>query len=323
MVKKLTRRRFIQLAAISGAAAIVPNSARALLDASVPMARWQGIALGAESQLTLAHPDKAFADKIIQQCVTEIDRLESIFSLYRPNSSVSQLNANGILDNAPPELQTVIRTAMEYGERSGGVFDITIQPLWVLYHQHFMQKSPDPEGPASEQIDQALLKVGYQKIDLSNHRIYMPEGMQITLNGIAQGYITDRVTELLRHNGFEQALINLGEYQALGQHPDRRMWDVAVSSPGEPWKILDTLNIPSGKALATSGACGTRWSDKSHHLLSPKTGRSVITSRESISVIADRAMHADAIATTLCLLPSSGERHAFLQHCPAAGTVYL
>ena len=317
MVNSVTRRRFIQLAAVCGTVAALPLSAHALPASGFPIVRWKGRALGAEAQLTLVHPNKQRAEITIQHCIKEMDRLESIFSLYRPGSDLNQLNISGKLDNAPAELREVIRVAMQYGEQSDGAFDITIQPLWKLYHQHFTQSNPDPNGPSSDMIERTLQKVGYQKIDMSGRQIRVPQGTQITLNGIAQGYITDRITHLLKDNGFEQALVNLGEYQAIGQHPDGRAWNVAIPAASQPWKIHETLTIPPDKALASSGADGTRWSKKAHHLFSPKTGRSVNTHHGSVSVIADRAMQADAIATTLCLLPSAHLRKAFLQHYPA------
>ena len=316
----IARRRFIQLAAAFGAGAALPIST---LATTQKVARWKGIALGAEAQLTLVHLDRQQAEAVLQQCVAEIDRLESIFSLYREDSALMDLNRKGELQNSPPELFEVIAAAKEYGSQSDGLFDVTIQPLWQLYHQHFQQSQADPTGPDVSDINAALHKVDYRHINLSSDRITLQPGMAITLNGIAQGYITDRIAALLKTQGFENALINLGEYQAMGKHTAARDWKVGIPTPDQPWKISKELAIPAGKALATSGAYGTRWREKAHHLLSPKTGYPVHTDHASVSVIADSAMQADALAT-ICSLQSSAEsQHGILKRHPEAAVYFL
>ena len=77
--EKITRRRFLSVCAVAGACSAIPFST---VLASVPLHYWRGILLGAEVSLTLAHPSKQKANKIFQHCVTEIKRLENIFTLY-------------------------------------------------------------------------------------------------------------------------------------------------------------------------------------------------------------------------------------------------
>ena len=302
----LSRRRFIQLAAACSATTALPLSAQALMSAKPQIVSWQGRALGAEASLSLAHEDQAFAKQVMAHCLKEIDRLESIFSLYREGSTLNQLNREKVLNNPPAELATLIETSIEFGEQSGGLFDVTIQPLWQLYHQHFMQPQASEEGPSADAIKGVLERIDYRKIEASPKAIRLPKGFEVTLNGIAQGYITDRISALLSKHGFTHALINLGEYQALGQHPQGRNWQVALPDAKQPWKIRDELAIPAGKALATSSSHGTRWSAKAHHLLSPLTGRPVDGLQDSLTVIANNATQADALATifSLSLEPS-------------------
>ncbi|MCH2547231.1 MAG: FAD:protein FMN transferase [Alphaproteobacteria bacterium] len=300
-ITTLPRRRFIQLAASFGAAAMLPTSLSA---ATTPqLAKWQGIALGAEAQITLAHPNRTKAQAVIEECVNEIARLESIFSLYQPNSVISQLNAHKHLNNPPPELIEVITSANAYSIKSNGLFDVTIQPLWALYHQHFQQESAAVQGPADADIAQILPYVDYRKITFNAEHIAIQKPMAITLNGIAQGYITDRIAALLTKHGYNNPLVNLVDNQAIGLHPSGRQWQIGVPAASQPWKIAKKHSIPAGKALATSGGYGTQWSAQAHHLLSPHTGRPVPHTPASITIIANTAMDADVQATIAALTP--------------------
>ena len=296
----VTRRRFIGLAAAFGAGATVPS---ALLATPHTPTRWQGTVLGADASITLAHPNKAKAQRTITQCLKEIERLESMFSLHQKHSALNRLNQHAALENPPAELTELLKIATQYSQQSGGVFDVTIQPLWHAYHEHFKQAGAAPEGPDNHAIKQALSRVNYKHMRITHTGIHMQPGMAITLNGIAQGYITDRVATMLKREGYPNTLINLGEYQALGRHPSGRNWRVAISKPKIPWKLAQELDIPAGCAVATSSSEGTRWSARAHHLLSAQTGKPVKDAHRSITVIAKNATAADALSTVFSLLP--------------------
>ena len=98
--------------------------------------------------------------------------------------------------------------------------------------------------------------------------------MAITLNGIAQGSITDRVTDLLRAEGLAQVLVDLGEVRALGRHPDGRAWRVGIADPLAPDRLRETLAIDD-QAVATSATTGVRFdaAGRYHHLLNPRTSQ--------------------------------------------------
>src|SRR6185503_10140546 len=98
-----TRRRFLRVvAAVAGLPLII-----AAVRATAPKAQlhsWQGEVLGALAELTLWHPDAAFAERTILRVRHEIARFERIFSLYRRDSEISRLNEAGKLSKPSPEL---------------------------------------------------------------------------------------------------------------------------------------------------------------------------------------------------------------------------
>ncbi|WP_165777022.1 FAD:protein FMN transferase [Paremcibacter congregatus] len=297
----VNRRRFISISAAAIGVGMLPGVSWA--QGGTPLRYWQGAAMGAKAQIQLYGADEAQAEAVFRRCRTEIDRLEGIFSLYRPQSQISRLNETGFLDNPPLELLDVMSRCQACWQNSGGAFDITIQPLWRLYADHFATAHADPAGPSEADIRQTLELVGSDKVTLGSRRIELQKpGMGISLNGVAQGYITDRVVALLRAAGFENCLVYMGETYAMGQHDDGRPWTAGISSPLRDRKVLARLPLRD-QALATSGGYGSPFSDQSrlHHLLDPRSGHSA-THYGSVSVVARDTMTADMLSTALYVM---------------------
>jgi thiamine biosynthesis lipoprotein len=292
-----TRRRFIAIAAAVAATAVWPRAGAA----AMALHEWRGVALGAAATIRLAHPDEAAARRLLDRCATEIVRLERIFSLYRPDSALCRLNVAGALDLPPFELVELLGRAAAVSAATDGVFDATVQPLWRLYAEHFSAADADPAGPAVEAV---LPLVGWRGVSVDDSRITLARtGMALTLNGIAQGYITDRVADLLRAEGMDHVLVDLGETRAIGTHPDGRPWRVGLADPADPARIAERLSL-ADLALATSGGYGTRFepTGRHNHLIDPRSGRSAPALR-TVSVLARDATTADAASTALSFLP--------------------
>src|SRR5690606_11770202 len=143
-------------------------------------------------------------------------------------------------------------------------------------------------------IDDVLRSVDFTAVQIDGGHIRLRRpGMAITLNGVAQGFVTDRIADLLRAGGFHDVLIDLGEARALGCRPDGGHWRAALADPRQPSRTLLDLPLGDGRdalqALATSAGHGTRFGPdpRIHHLLDPHTGRSA-EHYASVSVAAPR-----------------------------------
>lgn len=300
----MNRRRFIQISACGVAALAVPVFLN--IRPSQEIFKWKGMALGADASIQLYNDDNNIAQKLVRECFSEIQRLEEIFSLYKPDSALSILNRNGKLDNAPDELIELISESILYGNLTNGAFDITVQPLWELYSKSFDQNKA---APKVQEIQKALELIDYKKIHIDGRNISLEkDGMAITLNGIAQGYITDKITELLQNNNMNNILVEMGEMRALGSHPDGTPWRVGIKDPEDPKTILETIDL-NNSAISTSGGYGTKFDLKGihHHIFNPKNGQSA-NNYKSISVIAPTATKADALSTAFSMMPENEVR---------------
>ncbi|WP_238364906.1 FAD:protein FMN transferase [Mesobacterium pallidum] len=266
----MNRRRFLALSASFSALMGSHASASAYSD------RWDGVALGADVSVTLSGPRPAVRE-MLADLPQMLDRIEETFSLYRPTSALMRLNTEGAL---PPnaDFDAILGRAAQAHRLTGGLFDPTIQPLWQA-----LANSEDP-GPA-----RAL--IGWDRVRRGPAGTRLAPGQQLTFNGIAQGFATDLVRRQLAARGFTHALVNLGEYAALGG-PFR----LGLSDPAHGPMGQRTL---TGGAIATSSPGALHLGDTGH-ILSPD-GRPALWS--TVSIEGPSATLADALSTAAVFLP--------------------
>jgi thiamine biosynthesis lipoprotein len=314
-----TRRRALRIVA---AAASVPLLIAAVRASALKgqFHTWQGDVLGAWSELTLWHTDAAFAQRTIRKVRQEIERYERSFSLYRPDSEIARLNAAGRLARPSPELRALIDESQRMAVLSGGAFDISVQPLWRLYEAHFWSRSDVQTDIAARAREVARELVDFRRIEAGAASVgFSRPGMAITLNSLAQGYVTDAIADLLRQEGFESAVVDLGEFRTLGHHPDGRPWRLGIRNgkAGDAGRTLELADM----ALAVSGGYGTTFesSGRFHHIFDPHTGASANALVE-VAVIGPRATAANALSTAICV---AGEARAgaLLAACPGTQAI--
>jgi thiamine biosynthesis lipoprotein len=313
----LSRRRTMT---ILGAFAGLPLLAadRRTADA-LPLYQWEGTSLGSPSRLLLYHPSRAAAEQVVARCAAEIERLEQVFALYRDDSELARLNREGRLTAPSHDLLLLLAHGQRLSALSGGAFDMTVQPLWDVYARHFFgSASPAPDGPGPRAVEAARKLVDWKGVEVAPRRVALERpGMGVTLNGIAQGYVTDRISEILRDSGFDRVLADLGrsELRAIGRHPDGRPWRIGLADPRQPERFATVLDL-ADRALCTSGGYGTKFerSGRFHHLFDPSTGASA-SHCIATSVFAASAMIADGLSTTLYVTPPQ-DAPRLLAHFP-------
>jgi thiamine biosynthesis lipoprotein len=276
-----TRRRFLTILA---GAAVLPTLTNAA-------ANWRGIALGADAQIILDHPN---ADALIASAVAEISRLEGLFSLHQ-DSQLTRLNAAGQLQDPAPEMLELLSICSAVNARTNGAFDPTIQPLWALYAERISASAT----PSAAEI--AGVNTGWQHVQFSPAGVsFAKPDMALTFNGIAQGFIADKVAALFRANGVENVLVDTGEIMALGAAPDGKPWPVTIANTGG--KIAPLSNV----AMATSAPLGTVFDAAGTvgHILDPRTGLAG-GQWAQVSVTATSAALADGLSTAYCLMDAA------------------
>lgn len=258
-------------------------------------------ALGTSVTVILDTGDIAKQEVIFDAVFNEIDRLERLLSSYRYDSQLSQLNRNGSIACETGELKEVINESRRFSMISKGAFDVTVKPITDLMHICHLHKR---RRPTDEEMRRAFNLVGFQGIKFGKGKIVLQKrGMGVTLDGIAKGYIIDRAIEILVRNGISRALVNVGgDIRVIGERALNEPWKVALQHPRDDESYIAVVELKN-QAIATSGDYTQYFfSDRSaHHIVDPRTGLSAV-GLISATVVADRAIDADALATSVFVL---------------------
>jgi thiamine biosynthesis lipoprotein len=254
---------------------------------------WVGEALGAPASIRLVGACDDLAQNAFALAQKVINQMSQRFSLYDPNSEISRLNRHGALPAASSDFISLLRTAKEIGVLTQGAFDITVQVLWNA------AQDIQIENLSSQHADQVLADaralLGFDKVHVEGQRVWFATpGMAITLNGIAQGYITEQVATALAGLGDYSGLVNIGEFQAFG--PKR--FTLGIADPTNVLDVIETVHL-SRAALATSSSKGGYISETLSHIFSP-SGQ--VPSFISASVVHPSATMADGLATAFTLM---------------------
>lgn len=252
-------------------------------------------ALGTTLHLRAAHEDMARASAALDAAVADIRHLEGLMSLFRHDSQIQQLNRDGVLRQPHADLLEVLRIAQQVSRRSQGAFDITVQPLWRV----FDKARAAGELPPTAEVMAARAHVGWRRVELRGDVVALAPGMGVTLNGIAQGFIADRVRARLLQFGIHHALVDTGEFASLGQPQAGREWTLGLANPRNSDALLGRLSM-QGLCMATSAddQCTFSSDRRHHHIFDPRTGYSP-PDIASVTVLASRCVMADAITKVI------------------------
>lgn len=294
-----------------GGAALLRNSSRRFEQTAT--------ALGTSVTIQLLHGDEATAQRALNAAFGEIEQVEAVMSIYRPDSELRRLNRDGVLDGPHPYLVQVLEHATATSLATGGAFDVTVQPLWEVYSQAKQRSS----SPSQVQIDTALRLVDWRKVDVQPQRVRLRgTGMQITLNGIAQGFAADRALAALKTHGIEHALIDAGELAALGRKEDSTAWRAGIQHPriDDAYIALAALD---NRCLATSGDYAMKFTadSRSNHIFDPRLGSSP-QELASVSIAAPTAMAADALSTA-CFVLGPQRAQQILSQMPDVDALFV
>ncbi len=265
------------------------------------------LAMGTVITIQVFAENKDSAREAIREAFNEIDRVESLMSEERSDTQIYHLNnSRAQWVELSPEVVYILTKAKEYGDLTGGHFDVTVKPLVDFWMEKVRKEG---KMPTQDELAKVLQLVDYHKliIDEANNRARLAnEGMKITLGGIAKGYAIDRAIEVLRERGIQNAFVDIGgDIRVMGQ----RTWRIGIMDPRADGKLLGVIQLENS-AIATSGdyrqyhLIGTV---RIHHIINPKTSEPA-KDYISVTIVAENALRADALATGIFAMGAEGGR---------------
>lgn len=272
--------------------------------------------MGVRSEVTLYSADEPSARAAAVLAFDEINRLEDIFSDYRPKSELSRLSDQaGVPESrggvqVSAELAEILRASASFSERSGGAFDITVGTASKLWREsRKLGKLPEPSA-----LDTAKATIGWRSVivDEGGRVVLTLPGTRLDLGGIAKGYAAQRSVDLLVRAGSPRCMVALAGDVVVGDPPPGTAgWRVAVGSgrvegdsqPGAAAIMLSNAAVStSGDAAQWVEIDGVRYA----HILDPRTGLGSTRQRSTTVVARGRdgisgGTRADALSTA-CFL---------------------
>ncbi|WP_208350029.1 FAD:protein FMN transferase [Pseudaestuariivita rosea] len=280
----ISRRRFLMIAA---SVTVTPSLTHAH--------RWRCFALGTDVELILDMPHSDAVD-LTRQIEQKLRHIEMLFSLYDQNSWLVRLNQTGFLRDMPDEWLTLLDQVDHLHQATEGLFDPTVQMLW--------QAVADGRPPNDVTGD-----LGWARRNRQQRDLFLAKRQSISFNGIAQGFATDAVCDLLRAHGVQQTLVNIGEHAAIGG-----AFRLGLEDPDHG--VLGQITLMD-QAVATSSPRATLINGRAHimhPLAQPRWS--------TVSVMARDAVVADGVSTAM-VLASKPQIRRIMARLPQISRVIL
>jgi len=274
----------------------------------LPQQLLQGQTMGTTYSVKLVDAPAALDSVRLQSVLdTELQAINQAMSTYIDDSDLSRFNqaASGAWIKVAPSLLTVLAEARHVHELSDGAFDPSIGPLVNLWGFGPDMQLDIPDKAA---VQAAMAQMGFDELeqDLEKQALKKPHAMYLDFSAIAKGYAVDRLADLLQESGLANFLVEIGgELRASGVNAQHQPWHIAIEKPDPARRAVHAVLKASGLGMATSGDYrnfyekdGRRYS----HTIDPRTGYPVSHSLVSVTVLAERCMTADALATAFMVM---------------------
>lgn len=249
-------------------------------------------------------------DSIVHKthCDSILASLDSSLSIYKPYSRINALNNASRRFAADPHLSFVLQKGQAIARQTGGAFDMTILPLVTAWGFGAKQHTSPPDSATIHHLRRCT---GYRLLRVKRRNIYKKKPcVQVDVNGIAQGYSVDVLSQYLENRGIQNYLVEIGgELRVKGRkQPSGEPFAIGVESPeaaesyGAP--LQRSLHLESG-ALTTSGNYRRFYLSGNKaitHLLHPRTGFPVQNELVAVTVWAPDAITADAWDNALMVM---------------------
>ncbi|WP_291441473.1 FAD:protein FMN transferase [Desulfovibrio sp.] len=313
----LSRRHFLRFALVGagmlGAApllSLAPSAALARAFGSEETYTRTALFMGTMVTITVAGASAEQAGEAVNAALALGRNMADILTRFSASGPLGQLNASTSLNDTPPELMHLMQRSQQMYARTGGAFDPTVLPLLHLLESRREQKAQKHLQLDQAELRNALEMVGMERVHADGSSLRLErQGMGITLDGIAKGYIADAISHSLNSGGYPNHCVNAGGDIAVnGGKAKGQPWRIAIEDPYGKSAYPQVIEVYDG-AVGTSGIYEIFYNaDASrNHLVNPVTGASA--GLASVTVTAPDCLTADALATAMAVMPPREALH--------------
>ena len=271
-----------------------------LAAAPVPEVRRDGFAMNTLIRISFTTKDES----ILDDAYSLLAELDNSLSMYNPSSDISRINSQAGLErvSVPPYVVEAVRDSVRLYEVTAGVFNPLIGAVTRLWKIN----RADNTVPTKEELDAVLGLSRIENLEVSDGSIYLREkGCVIDLGGIAKGYASKKIADLVKSRGVTSGLIDLGgNIYVVGKKSDGQNWRIGVRNPLAPYGSPELAVSVNDCSVITSGGY-ERFKEvggkKYTHFFDPKTGESVMSDLLSVTIITPDGSLGDGLATAFMI----------------------
>lgn len=272
---------------------------------------FSGKTMGTTYHITIAGNLPGNPEYLKSQIDKKLEMINQSMSPYVKESEISRFNQLRDIDTpfsiSSGFLKVMSQSFFIYNETKGA-WDGTVAPLVNLWG--FGTGSIKGKVPSEDDINAIRNDIGFNLITISEEGYLKKKSPKVTLDlsSIAKGYGVDEIAMLLKQNGIDHFLVEIGgEIYASGKKENNEMWKVGINMPkreATPDMVYKTVLL-SDKALATSGDYRNFFERDGKiysHIIDPQTGYPIDNGIVSVSILSDSCMVADGLATGVMVM---------------------
>ncbi len=261
-------------------------------------------ALGTACVIQCRHPEGRAAERFFTAALEWLARFEAKFSRFRPDSTISRINAAAGCEwvEIDSETEHLLDLAADLHRLTAGILDPTMLPLLRVWDW----KTVHTKLPDKSEIKAALAISGFEKLQRRPGEVFLPKpGMGLDFGGFGKEYAVDQLVRIAREHGIQDALVDLGrDIFGMGGNGQHAFWHIGLEDacrPGTCWgglAVSDFAVAVSGDSLRRFEFNGVRYG----HIIDPRSGWPVANGVRGVSVIAPTCLQAGIFSTSLFVM---------------------
>ena len=254
--------------------------------------------------------------EILEKNLKKYNEFYNTYDSFDGVNNIKTINENAGKNpvKVDPDIIELLEYSKDFYDITDGKINIALGSLLKIWHYERELAMANPEDaklPSKEDLEEAASYNDIEKIiiDKENNTVFIEDpNIQIDIGAIGKGYGLKKISENLRKEGVNNALLSIGgDDVIIGDNPSKenKAFKIAIQNPDlssdDPYSSIinlrDTTVVTSGDYQRYFKVDGKAY----HHIIDPDT---LYPSQyfKSISVIHEDIALADALSTYLFIV---------------------
>lgn len=252
------------------------------------------------------------ADKVHNELV-RLNKLYDRYNTYEGINNIKTINDNAGI--APVEVDNELMELLEFSVKAYEDTEGTVNPamgsVLEVWHNYREQALEQPENAAVPTLDE--LKLADKHTDMAALVLDKEAGtayitdknMSLDVGAVAKGFAADKAVELLKAQGINSAMLNLGgNICVIGTQYGGKLWNIGIKNPEDNSQSSAVISL-ADKSVVTSGYYQRYYEvdGKRYNHIIDKDSLMPAQRYASVTVAADSSAVCDMLSTALFILP--------------------